>query len=305
MKAKILLLGYICGLFLLSGCYHESELKPSYDDRDWYIIQDSDNPLDHQRYLVYKEYGVSIFYNDTIGKVERGKDAFGEPVIYYEVLHPDYTILSMFRKTTIELSDQQDDLIEGVKFIQDRVIPELIDPILYPRSFLLVKKLTLSNQTSYMANCYQGMMTTLISHVGELKEMSEMELHRLAMEVVGEQIGSYLADSCSVELENFYNVCRKEVNPNGSVYDFRLTASSVPKLAPVENYGFLQLNRLEINNAYSCTTVSEKRDVMDYVTEVYMNDDAAFKEKYKDYPYVLRKFDLMKKVVADMKARLK
>ena len=52
-------------------------------------------------------------------------------------------------------------------------------------------------------------------------------------------------------------------------------------------------------------TVSEKRDVMDYVTEVYMNDDVAFKEKYKNYPYVLRKFDLMKKVVADMKARLK
>lgn len=60
-----------------------------------------------------------------------------------------------------------------------------------------------------------------------------------------------------------------------------------------------------MNNAYSCMTVSEKRDVMDYVTEVYMNDDVAFKEKYKNYPYVLRKFDLMKKVVADMKARLK
>ena len=76
-------------------------------------------------------------------------------------------------------------------------------------------------------------------------------------------------------------------------------------MAPVENYGFLSFDRRETNNANTCQTVSELRDVMDYVTEVYMNDDTAFEEKYKDYPYVLRKFELMKKVVADMKARFK
>ena len=305
MKTKILYLGYIVMIFFLGGCYHESELKQSYFDENWYVLQDSDDPLDHQRYLIYKETGIPIFYNDTIGSQNRGVDAFGDPVIYHEVLHPDYTITSMFRVSTYELSDQREDLLIGVRFIQDRIIPELISPLMYPRCFLLVNKLTRSNVSSYEANCFQGMMTTLVSHVEKLKNMDELQLRRLAMEVVGEQIGSYLADSCRVELENFYNVCRKEINPNSSTYNFRLTASSVPKMAPVENYGFLSINRLEMNNAYSCMTVSEKRDVMDYVTEVYMNDDVAFKEKYNNYPYVLRKFDLMKKVVADMKARLK
>ena len=305
MKTKILFLVYMCGILFFSGCYHESDLKPTHFDRNWYEIQDSENQLDHMRYLVYKESGISIFYNDTIGSVNRGVDAFGEPVIYYEVLHPDYTILSMVRKTTYELSGQQDDLMEGVKLIQDRVIPELISPVLYPRCFLLVKKLTLSNQASYVADCFQGMMTTIVSHVEELEGMSESELQRLAMQVVGEQVGGYLVDSCYAELEPFYNVARKEINPSGTMYGFTLTPASTPKLGPVEEFGFLSFDRGMFNNAMRFTTVSEKRDVMDYVTEVYMNDDAAFKEKYKNYPYVLRKFDLMKKVVADMKARLK
>ncbi len=305
MKAKILFLGYICGLFLFGSCYKENDISPSYLDRNWYVLEDSENPLDHQRYLVYKEYGIPIFYKDTIGSQNRGVDAFGEPVIYYEVINPDYTIETMFKKTTFELSEQEDDLINGVKLIGERVMPELISPVLYPRCFLLVKKITLSNVSSYEANCFRGMMTTLVSCVEKLKDMSDAELKRLAMEVVGEQIGAYLADSCVVELESFINVSRKEVNPTGTLYSFRLLLSSSPKMAPVENYGFLSFDRKEANNANTCFTVTEQRDVMDYVTEVYMNDDVAFKEKYKDYPYVLKKYDLMKKVVADMKARFK
>ena len=305
MKAKILFLGYICGLFLFGSCYKENDISPSYLDRNWYVLEDSENPLDHQRYLVYKEYGIPIFYKDTIGSQNRGVDAFGEPVIYYEVINPDYTIETMFKKTTFELSEQEDDLINGVKLIGERVMPELISPVLYPRCFLLVKKITLSNVSSYEANCFRGMMTTLVSCVEKLKDMSAAELKRLAMEVVGEQIGAYLADSCVVELESFINVSRKEVNPTGTLYSFRLLLSSSPKMAPVENYGFLSFDRKEANNANTCFTVTEQRDVMDYVTEVYMNDDVAFKEKYKDYPYVLKKYDLMKKVVADMKARFK
>ena len=148
-------------------------------------------------------------------------------------------------------------------------------------------------------------MTTLVSHAEKLKDMSDAELKRLAMEIVGSQVGAYLADSCSLELETFFNVGRKEVNPNGSMYGFMLTPATTPKFAPVEEYGFLSFDRTQFNNAMRCTTVTEQLDAMDYATEVYMNDDAAFEEKYKNYPYVLKKYGLMKKVVADMKARFK
>lgn len=164
MKAKILFIGYICGVFLLSGCYKENDLDPSYHDMNWFVLEDSDDPLDHARYLVYKEYGIPIFFNDTIGSQERGVDAFGNPVIYYEVLHPDYTILSMVRRTTYELCREKDHQMEGVKFIRDRVMPELISPVFYPRCFLLVNKLTLSNVKSYETNSFRGMMTTLVSN---------------------------------------------------------------------------------------------------------------------------------------------
>lgn len=305
MKTKILILGYICGVFLFSSCYKENDLKPSYFDKDWYILEDSENPLDHERYLVFKEFGVPIFYKDTIGSQPRGEDAFGEPVVYYEVINPNYTIGTMFNRIKFEFSEETGDLMEGVKFIKERILPELISPELHPRCFLLAKKVTISGLLTYEANCVRGMMTTLVSLVEKLKDMSENELHSLAMEVVGEQVGAYLVDRQQSDLAAFLDVSRKEVNPNGSLYTVRLTGNSTPKKAPVENFGFLSVDRTELNNANVCMTISESRDVMDYATAVYMNDDAAFEEKYKDYPYVLKKYGLMKKVVADMKARFK
>lgn len=63
---KIIL--YTIALFSLLACA-ESELINEIKVSDLYVIQDNPNdPVQHRRYEIYKTYGVSTFFNDTIGQ---------------------------------------------------------------------------------------------------------------------------------------------------------------------------------------------------------------------------------------------
>lgn len=53
------------------------------------------------------------------------------------------------------------------------------------------------------------------------------------------------------------------------------------------------------------TTVGERADVVDYVTEVLMEDDEAFETEYGSYEYVMKKYELMKTAMENLKAALK
>ena len=43
---------------LLVACDSESDLKPSGAERNWLVVEDSDVPVDHERYLIFKETSV-------------------------------------------------------------------------------------------------------------------------------------------------------------------------------------------------------------------------------------------------------
>ncbi|MFI3316447.1 MAG: hypothetical protein SNF93_02565 [Rikenellaceae bacterium] len=92
MYKKILYFAISIALFV--ACNKEEELSPSGYDLNWYALEESDNALDQLRYQIYSAMGVTIFYNDVIGTQERGTDFSGNPIIYEEVLDPNYAIIS-------------------------------------------------------------------------------------------------------------------------------------------------------------------------------------------------------------------
>lgn len=79
-EMKIRFLYVYIGLFILTltACSDDDgDLSPSLGDQNWWEIKDNpDSELDHLIYEVYKESGISIFYNDTIGREVR-TDVFG------------------------------------------------------------------------------------------------------------------------------------------------------------------------------------------------------------------------------------
>ena len=95
-----------CFLSFCWACTDDSEDVNSTDlDIDWFVVEDSENPIDHLIYTVYEKYGVPIYYDDTIGKRDRGEyNMSGEKIIFYKVLQPEYTI-SSHTSTFPSLSD--------------------------------------------------------------------------------------------------------------------------------------------------------------------------------------------------------
>ena len=88
---NILFIG-ICMLVMLAGCGKEDELQPELKPVHLYEIKD--NPSDsvqHRVYQIYQEYGVPVYFNDTIGKVFVSTNIYGDSVFQYELLDPAWT----------------------------------------------------------------------------------------------------------------------------------------------------------------------------------------------------------------------
>lgn len=311
MKTKLLYIIGLWGCLSLMSCGDDDHLSPSDLDGDWYVLTDSEDPLDHLRYTVYETYGIPIFYNDTIGRQDRGVDNAGVPIIYYEILNPNYSIESSTEYAQYELSDNPEAITAGVEFIRDEIFPRLVSPKLYPRSFLLVKTLTLnaaSTTASYRheESTYRGMMTSCVSQVEEIAGMTDAEIKRMACRVAAEEYTTYLMENASSLLEAFLNVCRAEVT-SVNLYALSLTTSSTPPyVANLEEYGFLSYDKETTYNPSrsQVKTVGERADVLDYVTEILTDDDDTFEAKYGSYEYVMKKYELMKTVMERLKTVL-
>ena len=151
------------------------------------------------------------------------------------------------------------------------------------------------------------MMTSCVSLVEEIGGMTDADIKRMACEIVAEEYTTYFMENAFSLLEAFLNVCRAEVT-SVNLYSLSLTSSSTPPyVADLKEYGFLSYNKESQYAPASkrVTTVTERMDVVDYVTEVLMEDDEAFETKYGSYEYVMKKYELMKTAMENLKAALK
>lgn len=76
---KIRLIFWCCVLVVLWSC-SDDDSGTMCELVNWFEIKDNPNDeLQHLTYQIYEEYGIPIFYNDTIGSEVRGKNAGWKP----------------------------------------------------------------------------------------------------------------------------------------------------------------------------------------------------------------------------------
>lgn len=91
------------------SCQKEDDLKNEIDFSNPYAIADSDDPVQHERYQIFTELGVSVYFNDTIGRQFVRNDINGNPYYRYETIDPNW----LFYTPT---SDQQEQVGGTFKF---------------------------------------------------------------------------------------------------------------------------------------------------------------------------------------------
>ena len=193
---------------LFTACDKEDHLTPSNVGRDWFTIEDSNDPVDHAIYQFYTETGIPVFYNDTIGEETR-VDHWGNSYTHYEILQFGSSSLGGTETpnpfSSYELCPKED-VVDGLEFLREEIVPVLPESIKIT-SFLLLKSLTPWNPAVVSNEAFKGLNTVLISRVSELKDMSDAE--RLNMK--GAIFNAVLATPVSgytEELAAFYQATR-------------------------------------------------------------------------------------------------
>ena len=88
------LLLYSLGLLFFTSCSDEAELRPT-EVKNWFEIVAKENidVVDQKIYDIWKGYEIGVFYNDTLGREDRGRrDSVGNIVYHYEVLDLSYNM---------------------------------------------------------------------------------------------------------------------------------------------------------------------------------------------------------------------
>ena len=295
----------ILACILLFGCKKEDELSPSKSDRDYFVVEDNPNDaLDHLRYQIYSELGLPIFYNDTLASEER-YDAGGNPYTYYEVIDIGYGISSYNSAASYALADNREDVQAMIELMQKYLL-NLLPKEQYPFSYLLVDSLYLTHggaQDALLTNCYKSMKTTVIGNIERVRSWDDNKKRKVmseiaAMELVEDVVNNTLLNE---ELfEAFDTIVTKTVykatdvafrplrvnnyggKPQGSI--------SYPKPAP-EMFGLLDW-RAEPTPTHVFVPTKEQ-DYASYIGLILINSDQDIRERYRDYPLVVHKYETM------------
>lgn len=297
MRTKSFLMAAIWCMGLVA-CDKEDETHATDWDINWYEINDRPGELNHLIYRVYTETGIPIFYNDTIGSQIVDYDYEGHPIIYYEQLRPGYTIQTNSDDIHYVLSADTASLMVAVETFCERVIPELPEAI-FSRCYLLVDSLVTTGYYGVDVSwpidkaAEKYMATTIVGRIAGLKLRTEKEVRAWAGNLVAELLVNYVKNNYEKQLTDFYLL--SYTSAGKSKYRAPLVGFGNSKIA--QNWGFIDF-------AYSNVTPSESEDIAAFVALFYNGEtEEEFRTRFEKWPKVLKKYELMREIVDDIRAK--
>ena len=308
MKREILL-----GLFLsfiLLGCQKEDEVSPSFADRNIYsVANDSDDELTQLRYRIYTERGVPIFYNDTIAKEER-VDRNGNTYMHYDVIRIGYAITSTSSSIRYVLPDDEGDVLEMVKFM-DEYFLDLIPEGKCPLSYLLLDTISMVLNSGAgavtelkMDNYFEAMTTTCLENIERVKDMTVAEKRYYAKQLAAFKYVPSVLENTENEsyLLRFDSISFKTVTlPSATYMPYTLKYQSyggygngnVYRTFPdAELFGFV---RYRFQEGIRFFLPTKEQDRAAFIALIWNYTDREIREMYpvETYPAFIEKYELM------------
>ena len=287
---KYIALSLLSAVAFLTACKKDATPAPSANVADAFIRTDNAaNPADHQIYLLYKQTGVPVLYSDTVQR---------SPLT---LLNIGYHITSIDSLVTATYLQNNDDILAGVNFVQDQVLPAL-GTGLRPYSVLLTDSLY-TFQYSYLGkqqvilNAYLGLQALVIGNVSAIKTLSPDALKVYKKDIFKNLLTVKFNQNDAV-LKDFYAVSAAFYGKYAYGTDF--TQYYIPAVAK-ENYGLLS-NGTESPYGYPVDTDAD--DLAQYLNILLVLSTDEFTAKYGSYPLVMEKYNLFKTALTALQFKL-
>lgn len=300
MKWSIL---WLLGVFLAVGCTNEENELPVSDlDKDWFVITDNpDDPVDHERFLIYDTYGISIYYNDTIGSMIR-QDYWGNDYIYYEVLQVFYSPGGDKPDGNFSLLEDKNVLLSQLIYLREKILSRVPRDYPFP-PMLFVEDLMTSWAPE--ADVFRGFNALVVENVIGFDTLPEEDKRELDTRVLGGILSSLLFTREEDWLQKNFYPCSKNLNPDPytSVYssggsyggvtvgdacygtDLEISLNALGFLRPLEE------SDLPEEYWYTPTQIW---DVITYAELLFRYTMEEIEQLYASYPVVLEKYRMIR-----------
>ena len=293
-----------CVLMIMAVSCRKEQVTdfPDYD-RNWLVVED--NPADatiHANYLFYKETGIPVYINDTIGTQQR-VDVFGHAYTHYEKLSLNYSLgVDITGAPPLVQSFSycnKADVPQALAFLRTEIIPMLPKTVYVP-SIFLVEDLSTFAFGNY---AYKGFNTVIIGQVSGIAGMDATTMASYKGAILRSLLtNAVISDKYKGVLEKFYAVSRKFITTRDaySVYTFQL-ASLVTGLpagttATPQAIGFIGTDP---RNMYY-TPMSTWMDVCMFLEATLGNSEAGFTQLYGNQPNIMIKYGYIRQILADL-----
>lgn len=292
---------------MATSCRKEEEtVFPDYD-KNWLVVEDDpNNAAIHASYLFYKETGIPVYFNDTIGSQQR-KDVFGHEYTYYEILSMNYSLAGV--QTGVQAGAPpkvqsftlcaEADVPAALTFLREEIIPILPAGVHVP-SILLVDTL---KSDAFGKYAFKGFNTIVIGAVPQIPVMNAATRAAYKGAILRAFLtNAVLADKYKNILGKFYNTSRKYVTSRDAynLYSFQLPSlvTGLPPgvIATPQAIGFLGTDP---RNSYY-TPMSTWMDVCMYLETALGNSEAQFNQLYGSQKNIMIKYDYIRQILADM-----
>lgn len=306
MNSNIKLVILALGLGLVSCSKEEVTILPDYD-KNWLIVENDPNDATTQaRFAFFKETGIPVYINDTIGTQER-TDVFGKTFTYHEVLSLNYSLSTPavgappLVMNVKYLADK--DVPTALAFLKAEIIP-MIPTTVHVPSILLVESF---NSNAFGNYAFKGFNTVLIGEVSKIVTMDAATKAKYKGAILRAMFtNAVLAEKYEATLEKFYNVSRKFV-PTRDAYNIYIpqlptfvTGLPAGTTATPQAIGFLGADG---RNSYY-TPMSTWMDVSLYLDAIFGSTSEQFNTQYGSYPAIMLKHGYIMQILTDLGVQL-
>lgn len=322
---------------LLGACGKEDALQPTGEQEDFFSVpENATDPESVLRRKFYEDHGIHVLFNDTLRHEQRGTYADGAPYWYTETVDLGYSLRSDDGKEfQFEYINSQTRKEEAIKFIENYMLPHLGKSI-RPYSFLLLDNLSdWYRQAWREINYYEGERCLALNMkpiLGAEDEQTYNDYCTTIFQSIATNNMENLDQNIFDEFEAFSDEYYRGyyVDFDEDFYDYRddfydnyeydyYDALDAYEAGEISEAEFLQNEAVQAYNehyayckniANECGFIyvdtyfgwfpSSSTDRTYYIKAVFNTPEEEFMEEYKDYPLVLSKYALMKKIINDM-----
>jgi len=302
MKTKLYIAIITLSVGLMACRKEEVTEFPDYD-KNWLVVEDNPNEATtHARFQFFKETGIPVYINDTIGTQKR-VDLFGREFTHYEVLAKYYALGVEQVGAPPSISNvkycTKAEIPAALAFFRTEIMPILPKRVHVP-SILLLESFTGNAFGNY---AFKGFNTVLIGEASKIPTMDVATKARFKAAIMRSLItNEVLSGKYKDILDRFYNVSRRFATSRDIYYmgtwQFAQFVTGLPTgtTASLQTLGFISSDPR--NSSY--TPYTTWIDVSIYLEAALANTDAQFTQLYGSYPNIMTKYGYIRQILADM-----